>query len=255
MSENIENIDDFTPLVGAPLSADVVPLTTGPIVLHNPSDPEKYGLTRFTKLFIATGIALAAIGMTVLITFLVIGLSDAHADVRDARQQLASVQASYSALYKEFGIATNRNPSTPTPAQIQKVVGAQGSPGAAGATGATGASGATGQTGATGARGAAGATGKSGTNGTSGTDGAPGPQGIKGDTGAVGPVGPKGDTGATGATGDTGPQGAQGPQGDKGDTGPQGPAGPTCPDGTTLQNITVQTSPVTTQNIEACVVN
>lgn len=81
-----------------------------------------------------------------------------------------------------------------------------------------------------------------------------GPEGAPGEPGSPGG---QGDPGAPGAQGAPGPAG---PQGEPGAPGPAGPAGPPCPDGYTLQSVTIATypdgTPTPTQTpIVACVQN
>ena len=93
--------------------------------------------------------------------------------------------------------------------------------------------------------------------GPQGVVGPQGPQGIQGPRGADGR---DGDSGAPGADstvpGPQGPAGADsnvpGPQGPQGEQGTKGDPGETCPDGTSLQETTVMTSPLESTVIYAC---
>lgn len=122
--------------------------------------------------------------------------------------------------------------------------GQDGRPGVDGATGEPGKDGVDGLPGAPGKDGAPGLPGKDGVEGLpgpagkDGLDGAPGKDGIDGTPGVPGPVGPEGPQGVAGPPGPEGPIGPMGPQGPAGE---MGPAGPTCPEGTTLTQIWVQT--------------
>ncbi|MDF2506272.1 MAG: hypothetical protein K0Q52_131 [Microbacterium sp.] len=67
-----------------------------------------------------------------------------------------------------------------------------------------------------------------------------GQAGSNGSAGSVGPAGPAGSSGSDGSNGADGAPGGPGPEGPPGPAGPQGPAGPSCPEGYSLQIVTVQ---------------
>ncbi|WP_194383102.1 collagen-like protein [Microbacterium luteum] len=90
-----------------------------------------------------------------------------------------------------------------------------------------------GETGARGPAGPRGLPGEDGEQGEPGADGAPGADGSDGSAGA------DGANGADGATGPIGPQGPQGEVGPQGPAGPQGDPGPSCPEGYSLQIVTI----------------
>lgn len=101
-----------------------------------------------------------------------------------------------------------------------------------------------GEPGDAGQPGPAGPSGPPGLEGPMGPAGAPGPTGPTGPTGAsatgvAGVDGAQGDPGPAGPQGDPGPAGPAGPQGPTGPRGDTGPAGPACPDGYSLQPLTV----------------
>ena len=91
-----------------------------------------------------------------------------------------------------------------------------------------------------------------GTNGCRGPDGADGADGADGSDGEAGVTGEQGPAGPPGQDGATGPQGPPGEPGQPGETGAQGPPGETCPEGTSLQETTVMTSPTESTVIYAC---
>ena len=83
----------------------------------------------------------------------------------------------------------------------------------------------------------------------------PGINDFCGTTECRGPAGSDGADGADGEAGNDGlpgEQGPAGPPGQDGADGAQGPPGETCPDGTSLQETTVMTSPVDSTVIYAC---
>ena len=68
-------------------------------------------------------------------------------------------------------------------------------------------------------------------------------KGEQGAPGGPGPPGGQGAPGTTGTQGEPGPAGPQGPQGEPGAPGAPGAPGPACPDGYTLQSVTIATYP------------
>jgi hypothetical protein len=195
------------------VSGTIVPV---PVPVTIPSS-EKYALTRTTRLLVAGGAIVVTAALAFAITFCAVGWSSAENTIHDRDATISDKNSQLTEVKgnynKLYAEFTKTVGSIPTSPTPTQIEKI------------------TGPTGATGAN---------------GENGAPGEQGLTGDTG---------DTGATGATGDTGPQGPKGDTGDTGATGatgPQGPAGPSCPDGMSLQPITVTTIAEGQQTFYAC---